>query len=284
MALTPGFEPGPRWWEASALTTAPSLAPSFECNCKPKFIFLMINNYISLVEKTNPIKSLLSSNCQLLPQRFISPVPNGRSISSKIRRVLFQTKCAVYTESWRLLFPRINGPIVGQWMLHVMSVCTPCCMLLPTRVVRTGVLAQSLKPVKFLSQQLATRAFLLFRDRCSVAQQCQIRQYSFSNILEASHAYQTQFTRSHGLYLSHNALTVPALLGIVASVCAPLPTRTQQLPTLLAQQCWRLSHPFARSFTNGFLLRWLTMTETLFCFFYRRIRGNIYAERSTRKT
>ena len=27
MASTPGFEPGPNWWEASALTTAPSLAP-----------------------------------------------------------------------------------------------------------------------------------------------------------------------------------------------------------------------------------------------------------------
>ena len=27
MASTPGFEPGSHWWEASALTTAPSLAP-----------------------------------------------------------------------------------------------------------------------------------------------------------------------------------------------------------------------------------------------------------------
>ena len=27
MASTPGFEPGPHWWKASALTTAPSLAP-----------------------------------------------------------------------------------------------------------------------------------------------------------------------------------------------------------------------------------------------------------------
>ena len=27
IASTPGFEPGPQWWEASALTTAPSLAP-----------------------------------------------------------------------------------------------------------------------------------------------------------------------------------------------------------------------------------------------------------------
>jgi len=27
MASTLGFEPGPHWWEASALTTAPSLTP-----------------------------------------------------------------------------------------------------------------------------------------------------------------------------------------------------------------------------------------------------------------
>ena len=28
MASTPGFEPGPHWWEASALTTAPHLPPT----------------------------------------------------------------------------------------------------------------------------------------------------------------------------------------------------------------------------------------------------------------
>ena len=27
MASTPGFEPGPRWWETSALTTAPLVLP-----------------------------------------------------------------------------------------------------------------------------------------------------------------------------------------------------------------------------------------------------------------
>ena len=37
------------------------------------------------------------------------------------------------------------------------------------------------------------------------------------------------------------------LLGVVVSVCRPLPTRTQQLPTLLAQQCWELLRPFAGS-------------------------------------
>ena len=57
------------------------------------------------------------------------------------------------------------------WMLHVASVCTPCCMLLDVKLLR--VVAKSLKPVKRFSQQLPT--FLLFRDRRSVAQQCWIR-------------------------------------------------------------------------------------------------------------
>ena len=36
------------------------------------------------------------------------------------------------------------------------------------------------------------------------------------------------------------------LLGVVASACTPLPTRTQQLPTLLAQQCRELLRPRAK--------------------------------------
>ena len=111
------------------------------------------------------------------------------------------------------------------WMLHVVSVCTPCCMLL-------DVVAQSLKPVKLLSQQLTT--FLLLRDRRGVAQQCWIRLHSSSNIAGATHAHYTWFTKTYGLYPSHDALQVPTSLGVVASVCKPLPTDTQQLPTLLA--------------------------------------------------
>ena len=45
-------------------------------------------------------------------------------------------------------------------------------------------------------------------------------------------------------------LQVPTLLGVVASVGTPLPTRTAQLPTLLAQQCWKLLRPFPGSFTQ----------------------------------
>ena len=107
------------------------------------------------------------------------------------------------------------------------------------------VVAQSLKPVKFFSQQLPT--FLFFRDRQSEAQQWWIRLHSSSNIVRATHAHYAWFTKTYGLYPSHDALQVPTLLGVVASVCRPLPTRTQQLPTLLALQCWELLRPFARS-------------------------------------
>ena len=44
-------------------------------------------------------------------------------------------------------------------------------------------------------------------------------------------------THGYGLYPPHDALKAPTLLEVVASVCKPLPTRTQQLPTLLAAQC-----------------------------------------------
>ena len=123
-------------------------------------------------------------------------------------------------------------------MLHVASVCTPCCVLL-------DVVACCLKPVKLFSQQLPT--FLLFRDRQSVAQQCWIRLHSSSNIIWARHAHYAWFTKTCVLYPSHDALQVPTLLGVVAYVCTPLPTLTQQLPTLLAQQCWELLRLFARS-------------------------------------
>ena len=107
-----------------------------------------------------------------------------------------------------------------------------CCWML------LRVVAQSLKPVKLFSQQLPT--FLLFRDRRSVAQQCWIRLHSYSNIFGATHAHYAWITKTYGLYSSHDVLRVPNLLGVVTSVCRPLPTRTQQ-------QCWELLRPFARS-------------------------------------
>ena len=98
------------------------------------------------------------------------------------------------------------------WLLHVASVCTPvaCCWML------LRVVAQSLKPVKLFSQQLST--YLLFRDRRSVVQQCWIRLHSSYNIVGARHAHYAWFTKTYGLYPSHDALQVPTLLGVVESV------------------------------------------------------------------
>ena len=50
-----------------------------------------------------------------------------------------------------------------------------------------------------------------------------------------------EFTKSYGLYPSHDALQVPTLLGAVASVCVPLLTRTQHL------QFGKMLRSFARS-------------------------------------
>ena len=136
--------------------------------------------------------------------------------------------------------PRANGcNIVGCYMLRPFAHPVACCWTL------LRVVAQSLKPVKLFGQQLP--AFLLFRDRRSVPQQCWIRLHNSSNIVGATHAHYASFTETYGLYPSYHALQVPTLLGAVASVCTPLPTRAQQIPTLLAKQCWKLLRAFARS-------------------------------------
>ena len=110
------------------------------------------------------------------------------------------------------LKPRANGcNIVGCYMLRPFAHPVACCWML------LRVVPQSLKPVKLFSQQLPT--FLLFRDRRSVAQQCWIRLHRSSNIFGATHAHYAWFTKTYGLYPSHDALQVPTMLGFVASVC-----------------------------------------------------------------
>ena len=46
---------------------------------------------------------------------------------------------------------------------------------------------------------------------------------------------------------SKTLFLVKLFLGVVASVCTPLPTHTQQLSTLFAQQCLESLRPLARS-------------------------------------
>ena len=118
------------------------------------------------------------------------------------------------------------------------------------------VVAQSLKPVKLFSQQLPT--FLLFRDRRSVAQQCWIRLHSSSNIVGAAHAQYAWFTKTYGLHPSHDALHVPTLLGVVASVCTPLPTT----PNIVGATMLRVGATMLRPFARSLMVRPLELTKS----------------------
>ena len=99
-------------------------------------------------------------------------------------------------------------------MLHVASVCTPCCMFLDVVACCCA---------KFETGQLPT--FLFFRDRRSVAQQCWIHLHSSSNIVGATKLI------THGLQ---------RLMGCI-------------LPTMhcRSQQCWELLHPLAHHCQHG---------------------------------
>ena len=137
-----------------------------------------------------------------------------------------------------LLFCQVNPPAKGhnfrgQQLPTLLD--DTCCVRLYT-LLHVVARAQSLKPAKVLSQHLPT--FLLFRDRRSVAQQFWIRLRSFSNIVEVTHSYYALSPRSYRSYPSHDALQVPTLHGVVASVCTPLPTGTQQLPTYPSTSRW----------------------------------------------
>ena len=99
------------------------------------------------------------------------------------------------------------------WMLHVASVSTPCCVFL-------GVVAQSLTPVKVLSQQLPT--FLLFRDRRSIAQQCWIRlPQLFQHCWSHAHALHIVCKVVWVAYPSQDVPQVLTLMGVVAAICTP---------------------------------------------------------------
>ena len=69
-----------------------------------------------------------------------------------------------------------------------------------------------------------------------VVVRCWIRLHSSSNFVGATHAHYTWSAWSLpsliGMYPSHDALQVPTLFGVVASVCTPLLKQTQQFPSV----------------------------------------------------
>ena len=108
--------------------------------------------------------------------------------------------------------------------LHTLLHDAACCSGL------SGVVAQSLKPVKLLSQQLPT--FVLFCDRRSVAQQCWIDLHSSSLhmvSLNVNHVWHSNVDRIILIYQYYGIIP-----NIVGSCCIRLHTSAntiQQLPT-----------------------------------------------------
>ena len=135
------------------------------------------------------------------------------------------------------------------WMLRVVSVCTPCCMLLC--VVRSCCAefetGQTFKPTT------PNISFVVWSPKHSATMLDQCAQH-FQHCLGHTHALHMLFKVLWVVSFPW-CTWVPTLLGVAASVYTPLSTRMQQLPTLLAQECWELLHPFARSlkFMRDFL-------------------------------
>ena len=114
------------------------------------------------------------------------------------------------------------------WLLHVASVCTPCCMLLDVVAFcftkfETGQTFQPTTPNISFVPWSPKRSSTMLDPFAQLFQHCWGRARSLR--------LYAWFTKG----------------CILPSVRTPLPTRTQQLPTLLAQQFWELLSPFARS-------------------------------------
>ena len=149
----------------------------------------------------------------------LSPVQNGRNIVTQQLPTLLDVTCCVRLRT----------------LLHVVGCCCVFCAKFET--------GQTFQPTT------SNISFVPWSPKRSATMLDPFAQL-FQQFVGATHAHYAWITKTYGLYSSHDELQVPNLLGVVASVCTPLPTRTQQLPTLLAQQCWELLRPFARSLTE----------------------------------
>ena len=106
MESKPGFEPGPHWWEASPLTTAPSHAPpSTVCSLRGtdilslwrpastsyglhSFNYFACKTWNSLPEKIRMESTLAGFKCLI------------RTISFHSTKHLFNRYFSVYSETW----------------------------------------------------------------------------------------------------------------------------------------------------------------------------------------
>ena len=117
-------------------------------------------------------------------------------------------------------------------MLHVESVCTPCCMFCVSLSV--ACCQELLRKVWNRSSFLTTPniSFVPWSPKSSVTMLdlfAQLFQHCLGHA-DALHVSSFKFTKPYRPRLdpSHDALQVPTLFGAVASVCTSLISRTQQ--------------------------------------------------------
>ena len=138
-------------------------------NCHSYFLFFL--SFFVLICHTDKLFNKLLVNyhvaINIIPEKLCSEAQpmSGFSLSYKL---LFKLRVRA-AQTWEsILFCDLamivcwtnSSALATRKMLYVASVCTPCCMFIQ-------VVAQSLKPVKLSSQQLAT--FLSFHNHRSVA-------------------------------------------------------------------------------------------------------------------
>ena len=166
----------------------------------------------------------------------LKPRANGRNIVGQ--QLPGRSNSTFWNDSWVQTFHNSQH----CWTLRVSSVCTPCCILLDVVACccakfETGETFQPTTP------NISFVAWSQKRSATMLGPFAQLLQHCRGHARSLRMDYKDLWV----IYSSHDTLQVPNLLGVVASVCTPLPTLTQQLPTLLAQQSWELLRPFARS-------------------------------------
>ena len=158
--------------------------------------------------------------------------------------------------------PHANGRNVGCCMLRLFAYSVACCCML-LRVV--GSCCQKFETGKTFEPRTPNISLVPWSPNRSA-----IMLHSSPNIVgvtkKAHYTWSPWRQQSNNFAWQTNTCDGPTLLGVVASVCTPLSTRTQQLPTLFVESCfihlqttintdattpstvcWELLRPFARS-------------------------------------
>ena len=142
-----------------------------------------------------------------------------------------------------------------------------CCVPLHTLLHVVGCCRVLLRKVWNRSHFSTNNSQDLFCQ--SVVQQCWFRLHSSSNIFGATHAHYAWFTKTYRLYSSHDALQVPTLLGVVASVCTTANTHaiTPNIvgATMLGVVASVRTQPYAVLLTDKILKEQNTNKNKLFC-------------------